>query len=247
MELKEFFELNNKAALGFSGGADSAYLLWAGVHYGADIKPYYVKSAFQPEFELADAKKLCAELGLGLEIIDLDVLALPEIALNLPERCYYCKRAIFSALRERAAADRYGVIIDGTNASDSYDDRPGMRAIRELGVLSPLRDCGITKQKLRELSREAGVFTWNKPSYSCLATRIAQGEEITGEKLSVIEAGETFLFQAGFSDFRLRLNNGKAKLQVKAEQAEKAKKMLPEIKSELSEFFSEVTLDTEYR
>ena len=247
MELKEFFKTYNRVALGFSGGADSAYLLSAGLGFGADIKPYFVKSAFQPEFELRDAERLCAELGVELSVIELNVLSDERIKSNSPERCYYCKKSIFSIIKKQAEADGYETVIDGTNASDSFDDRPGMRAIQELGILSPLRLCGITKAELRSLSREAGVFTWDKPSYSCLATRIAAGEEITADTLSRIEAGEKCLFEMGFSDFRLRTADGKAKLQVKAEQAEKAKEAFGEITEKLSIYFSGITLDSEYR
>lgn len=242
--LKSFFEKHNKLAIGFSGGADSAFLLCYGAKSGADIKPYYVKSAFQPEFELRDAKRLCDELGIELTVIELDVLCDTSISSNPQNRCYFCKHKIFSALKEQACADGYDVIIDGTNASDAYDDRPGMKAIRELSVLSPLRECGITKSELREKSRQAGIFTWNKPAYACLATRIPTGEEITAQKLKNIENAEYVLFDMGFTDFRVRTINGTAKLQFKAEQLERAEKCFGEIAERICPFFSDVFIDS---
>lgn len=139
MTCNEFFAAHPKAALGFSGGVDSAFLLWAAVQAGAEVRPFFVKTPFQPAFELADARRLCRELGVELAVIELDVLAEPKVAENPENRCYYCKRALFSALRDRARAEGYPLLIDGTNASDEVSDRPGMAALRELQVRSP---CG---------------------------------------------------------------------------------------------------------
>ena len=145
MTLNEFFAAHPKCALGFSGGVDSAYLLYAGVQAGADIRPYYIKTAFQPRFERDDALRLAGELGVEVTVLELDALADPRVAANPAERCYYCKQNLFRALKARAAADGYTVLLDGTNASDEAGDRPGMRALRELEVRSPLRECGLTK------------------------------------------------------------------------------------------------------
>ena len=181
MKLKEFFEKYPRVALGFSGGVDSAYLLYAGKKYGADIRPYFIKTAFQPEFELRDAHRLTEELGIELTVVEYDILAETQVAQNPPNRCYYCKSALFGALKQQALKDGYEILLDGTNASDDASDRPGMKAIREMKVLSPLRECGLTKDEIRILSREAGLFTWEKPSYACLATRIPTGEPVSGE------------------------------------------------------------------
>ena len=183
MTLQEFFAAHPEAALAFSGGADSAYLLWAAVQYGRRVRAYYVQSPFQPAFELADARRLAKGLGADMRVLAVDVLALPEAAGNPPDRCYHCKHALFSAISAAAEADGFSLLIDGTNASDSAGDRPGMRALRELSVRSPLRECGLEKAEIRRLSREAGLFTWDKPAYACLATRIPAGEVITAEKL----------------------------------------------------------------
>ena len=205
MTLQEFFKEVPKAAVAFSGGADSAFLLWAAREYGADVRAYYVKTAFQPAFELKDARRLARELQVPMTVIEKDILAVPEAAQNGPKRCYYCKRALFSSLREAARRDGYPVLLDGTNASDDAKDRPGMQALRELQVWSPLRECGITKEQLRQMSKEAGLFTWEKPAYACLATRVPTGTKITLETLKNVEQAEEILSEMGFADFRVRI------------------------------------------
>ena len=247
MELCDFFREHDKAALAFSGGADSAYLLWAALSAGADIKPYFVRTEFQPESELEDARRLCAQLGAELCVIELELLSRPELTANGSLRCYYCKKLMLSAVTKAAERDGYTLVLDGTNASDDRADRPGMRAKDELCVISPLRDCGITKDRLRELSREAGLFTWDKPSYSCLATRIPTGESISKDKLKRIEKGERILLSMGFNDFRLRFYNGAARLSLKKEQLPLAEAKLFDINGKLAPYFSQVSIDKKCR
>ena len=145
MNLTQFWQTNPKAAIAFSGGVDSAYLLYSAVQSGAEVKAYYAKTAFQPAFELEDAKKLANQLGARMEILSLDVLSVPNVAENPKNRCYYCKTALFSAISAAAKKDGFSLLLDGTNASDEVSDRPGMQALRELCVRSPLRECGLTK------------------------------------------------------------------------------------------------------
>ena len=247
MNLNEFFTEHSKIALAFSGGADSSYLLYAAVSCGADVQPYYVKSQFQPEFEHEDALKLAHGLGLALREINVDVLQFEEVTANPANRCYYCKKRIMGAVRAAAKADGYDTMIDGTNASDDGGDRPGMRVLEEEGILSPLRLCGITKAELRRLSHEAGLFTWDKPAYACLATRVPSGERITAEKLRAVEESESCLFALGFTDFRVRLRGGAALLQFTARQHERAENELDAIKAELSKYFDTVRLDPQPR
>lgn len=243
MTLKEFFQQVPRAALAFSGGTDSALLLWAAGTYGCDVRAYYVNTVFQPAFELADARRLAAELAVPLTVVEADVLAVPQAAANGPRRCYYCKKALFTALRARAAEDGYPVLLDGTNASDDAGDRPGMAALRELEVRSPLRECGITKDEVRRMSKAAGLFTWDKPAYACLATRVPTGTAITGAALEKVERGEEALFRLGFTDFRLRLLGDAARLQLPAGQMERAAAMRSEIIQALGTEFSAVLLD----
>lgn len=247
MELSEFFKEHPKVALGFSGGVDSSYLLYVAGKFGADVRAYFVKSQFQPDFELADASRLADQLGIELHVIQCDILAEKAVSENPADRCYYCKNRIFGLLAEAAKRDGYEVIIDGTNASDEATDRPGMRALAEMEVLSPLRLCGITKTQVRALSKEAGLFTWDKPAYACLATRIPSGQPITAEDLRRVEGAEGQLSAMGFSDFRVRLFGKGARLQLKSVQMKTAIEKREEIKANLKPYFDIILLDLEDR
>lgn len=246
-KLREFFKENNKVALGFSGGVDSSYLLYAGKESGANIQPYFVKTQFQPEFELEDAKNLAKSLGVELKIIDLNVLEEQAITKNPEDRCYYCKNVIFTNLINEAKKDGFDLIIDGTNFSDDIDDRPGIKALRELEVRSPLREAELTKEEIRKHSKEAGLFTWNKPSYACLATRIQTGFEITKEDLERVEKAEEKLFDLGFTNFRIRIFYGAAKLQMDNLEIDKVIEDKDKILKEIKPYFNEVLLDLEGR
>ena len=247
MTLEQFFQENPRCALGFSGGVDSAYLLYAGVKAGADIRPYFIKTAFQPAFELADARKLAAGLGAEVTVLELDALADPRVAANPADRCYFCKQNLFRTLKERAIADGYPVLLDGTNASDEAGDRPGMRALAELSVRSPLRDCGLTKDEIRARSREAGLFTWDKPAYACLATRVPAGEAITADLLARVEGAEDALFRLGYTDFRVRVFHSAARLQLPRGQMERAVREAETIQAALKPYFTPILLDLEGR
>ena len=248
MNLKEFFVENKKVAVAFSGGVDSSYLLYAAKKYGADVRAYYVKSAFQPLFEYEDAMKLVANLDamgmhVDVEVIHVDVLENDTVTANPSNRCYFCKQVIFGNIIEAAARDGYEVLLDGTNASDDASDRPGMKALEELKVKSPLRICGLTKDDVRRLSKEAGLFTWNKPSYACLATRIPTGQRITAENLSRTEWAEQYMSELGFRNFRVRTVGEGAKIQVTAEQFGLAMAHRLEIYDKLSQKYDSVVLD----
>lgn len=247
MKLAEFFQKHPRLALAFSGGVDSAYLLYAAKECGADIHAYYVKSAFQPRFELEDARRLASQLGAAITVIDVDILSCADVTVNPPDRCYHCKHIILQAIMKQADEDGYDMLIDGTNASDDAGNRPGMQALRELAVRSPLRECGLSKEEIRRRSREAGLFTWDKPAYACLATRIPSGEAITREKLERTEQAEDFLFSLGFTDFRVRSMGDAAKLQVPAVQMEKLMCRRKNIVQELKKHYSSVLLDMEAR
>lgn len=247
MMLRDFFRKNKKVALAFSGGVDSAYLLYAALEYGAKVRAYYVRSVFQPQFEFEDAKRLAGELGADMRVLPVDIRNDSSVMENSADRCYYCKREIFTVIAKAAVRDKYPLLIDGTNASDDAGDRPGMRALRELSVRSPLRECGMTKEEIRRLSKEAGLFTWDKPAYACLATRIPAGERITEEKLLKTEAAENYLRDAGFTDFRVRLFGTAARLQVPLEQISVVLDKRQEIIHELKKYYSAVLLDLEVR
>ena len=247
MELSEYFQAHPQAAIAFSGGVDSAYLLWAGMQAGARVKAYYAKTAFQPAFELEDAKRLAQELGAELEILPVDILCRGAVTANPPDRCYHCKRVLFETILKAAKADGFPLVLDGTNASDDLSDRPGVRALQELEVRSPLRECGLTKAEIRRRSKEAGLFTWDKPAYACLATRIPTGEEITREKLEKTEEAEEYLMRLGFRNFRVRLDGGKARLQVPAAGLDLVLEHRAEIVKTLKQSYAGVVLDLEVR
>ena len=218
MTIREFFTYHPRVALGFSGGVDSSFLLWAAKSCGAEVRAYYVSTAFQPAFEREDAMRLAASLDIVPEVIELDILSCEEVTENPPDRCYHCKKRIFGAVAQRAMADGFNVLIDGTNASDDASDRPGMRALEELQVLSPLRMCGLTKEEIRRQSKEAGLFTWDKPAYACLATRAQAGQRLTAENLHRTEEAEAALHELGFFDFRVRHRGDDAMIEVTRSQ-----------------------------
>lgn len=250
MTLEEFFHENPKCALAFSGGTDSCYLLYAAIQCGCDVKAYYVNSPFQPAFELADANRLVAELGASLEVIEVDTLQEPKVQVNPENRCYYCKQLIFQNILERAKKDGYSVILDGTNASDQVSDRPGMKALEEMKVLSPLRLCGITKPQVRRRSKEANLFSWEKPSYACLATRIPAGQALFACDLERVEASEQALQKWGLRDFRVRMYRYGAEvaaLEVEKSQWKMAKEGINEIRELLKTWFQDVVLEDNCR
>ncbi|NLZ36037.1 MAG: ATP-dependent sacrificial sulfur transferase LarE [Clostridiales bacterium] len=247
MKLSDFFEKHPKVAVAFSGGVDSAYLLYSALNHAKSVKAYYVKTVFQPHFELDDARRFAVEHDLELKIITLDILSDNNISKNPDNRCYFCKKRMFSAITAEASADGYRVLLDGTNASDDYNDRPGMKALEELSVLSPLRECGLTKEDIRRLSKAAGLFTWNKQAYTCLATRIPKGDIITEEKLERTEKAENYLLSLGYRDFRVRLIGDSAKIQINATQINKLISERKQIVSEFKKYYSSVLLDLEAR
>ena len=186
--LEAFFARTPRLAVAFSGGCDSSYLLAAALRAGCATKAYGVRTAFQPAFEIDDAHRLAAELGAEFELIDADVFAHDEVCANGPDRCYRCKTFIFSTILEHMARDGYDVLADGTNVTDDPANRPGFQALAELGVVSPLRRAGMTKDDVRAASRALGLFTADKPSFSCIAVHVGAGRPITEDALAATAA-----------------------------------------------------------
>lgn len=182
MELS--FDPKARYALAFSGGCDSACLLAEMLDAGVDVKAYCVKTRFQADFELDDARLVAEALGTDFEIVEADVLSEQAVCENGPERCYYCKRFLFGTLARRMAEDGRTVLADGTNASDDPARRPGMKALSELGVVSPLRLAGWTKEDVRARLRERGLFVAEKPNFSCHATKVPHGVRLTEATLA---------------------------------------------------------------
>lgn len=240
--LKHHLKNMENLAIAYSGGTDSSYLVSAALDAGVDFRVYHVRSAFEKRHVTPDATKLCAMLGIDVKIIDVDILSCADVCRNDPMRCYYCKKAIFGRIIETAHQDGYNVVADGTNASDDESERPGMRALRELGVVSPLRDCGLTKSDIRELSRLRGLPTWNVPSDSCLATRII-GVPVSERLLSVTEDAENRLnSKFGLIGHRARTDGVNCTLEVTEEDWDAVSESMDAIRDTLSDLYGTVTL-----
>lgn len=247
MMIEKYFQDKSRIALAFSGGTDSAFLLSVAMKNGCDIRPYYVNTQFQSQHEMDDAKHFAEFIGAPLKILNFDLFNIPKIIQNDGDRCYHCKYAIFNLIKTAAHDDHCELVIDGTNASDDAKARPGMRALTELEVYSPLRECGLSKIQIRELSYQAGLATWNKPSNSCLATRIPTGMPIRKEALVKIERAENYLYELGFRDFRVKVFNDDAKIQLQKTQFNKACTLRIDILNKLSQYFDDVFLDFKCR
>ncbi len=247
MTLEEFFSKHKKVGIALSGGVDSIYLMYAAVSCGANVKAYFAKTEFQPESELHDAVKAAEELSVSLRVIDFSILGDKNIVKNGADRCYLCKRGMMERVTAIAREEGCEVICDGTNASDDVLSRPGFRALGELSVASPLRICGMTKEKITECARVAGLSVWDKPSYSCLATRIKQGEEITQEKISRVNEAEKYLFSLGFSNFRVRLNAREATLELSKKDTLRFFKNQKKIGMMMQKYFDLVIVEPEAR
>lgn len=243
MTIEEFFKIHPNTAVALSGGVDSAWLLHEAARCCPRTAAYYVRTAFQQTGELEDAQETARLLGVPLHIVEVDALADPEVAANPKDRCYYCKRHILSAIIEAAKEDGFTVVAEGSNASDDAGDRPGMIALKELGVRSPLRECGIVKSQIRENARRAGLPVWDKPSCACLATRVPTGTTITPEDLQRVDRGESILHSMGFGDLRLRLRGKNGLLQLPQEHHAQARARMEEIQRALAPYFAQVELD----
>ncbi len=218
-ELSSFFKAHPDSALGLSGGVDSGYLLYAGVQAGARITPYFVQTPFQPAFERETAERICAMTGTALTVLTVDPLMDERVRQNSAQRCYYCKQRLFGTILSAAKTAGIPCLLDGTNASDDAGDRPGMRALEEMNVFSPLRLCGLTKREIRARARSAGLPNADTPAYACLATRIPTGMPIAEDMLIRVDRAETALRLAGYSDFRVRVTpDGGALVQLTMEQ-----------------------------
>lgn len=203
------------AAVAFSGGVDSTFLLHEACKVlGDQAVAVTMKLNSVPAREIEEAKDFCASRGIRQVIVERDQFAAPGFADNPKDRCYWCKTYLFSSLGELAKEHQIAYIIDGTNFSDTKGYRPGLKALAELGVVSPLKEAALTKEEIRILSEKEGLPTWNKPSFACLVTRFPYGTKITEEKLRAVEAAEQLLFDLGFPQFRVRCHGDIARIEV---------------------------------
>jgi len=207
----------------FSGGTDSTFLLKAAVDaLGEKCLAATVDAQIIPRREIDEARRIARDLWVKHIIIPVDIFRVPEFAANTSYRCYHCKKYIFRLLLDTAKKYNLKYVIDGTNADDTGDYRPGLRALSELGIISPLKDAGITKAEIRHISRELGLQNWNKPSGACLASRFPYGEEITSKKLHLIESAEKLLFSLGFNQCRVRYHRTIARIEIPEQDFKRA-------------------------
>ena len=193
-----------------------------------------------------DAAAFCRQEGVRHAFVDFDALAVPAVAANPPDRCYHCKKEIFGQIIEFARVNGCAVVAEGSNTDDDGDYRPGQRAIQELGIRSPLREAGLSKDDIRALSREMGLPTWNKPSFACLASRIPYGEPLTAEALGRVERAERWLRDAGpgLAQLRVRSHGNLARIEVPPPDIQLLAARADEIAAAFKGFgFAYVTLD----
>lgn len=218
IEVCKYLKKLNRVVVAFSGGIDSCLLLKCGkLALGDRVLAVTLNSVLLPDNELKMAIDFCKEENINHLVLDVDVMSLENFSENTRDRCYICKRFMFSRLVDKCKELGYDWVVEGSNLDDNKDYRPGMRAIAELGILSPLRDNGLTKNDVRQLAKFLELDNWAKPSSACLASRIAYGESITEEKLYKIAEGERLLHSLGFKQLRLRTHNNLARLEVNTE------------------------------
>jgi uncharacterized protein len=246
-KLKTNLKGMGRAAIAFSGGVDSTFLLKAA--HGVlknDAVAITANSVFVSKRELEDAVKIVKLLSVRHIFIDLDILNIEGLRKNPENRCYICKKAVFEKICEIAQENNIKYVLDGSNVDDLGDYRPGMSALQELKIISPLRDAGMTKEDIRILSKELGLPTWNKPAFACLASRFPYGHEISQQKLDMVEQAEQFLSDLGFKQFRVRHHGDIARVEV--EESERIRffdaLMLDRVHDELKNIgFKYVALD----
>lgn len=208
-----------RVVIAFSGGVDSTFLFATAVRcIGKNAIAVTARSSTYPQHELREAREFARSLGGTHLEINSEELEIPGFRENPPDRCYYCKGALFAELREVAEKEGAPHVLDGSNLDDLGDFRPGRRAAKEYGVRSPLEEVGLRKEEIRLLSREAGLPTWDKPSAACLSSRFPYGQEITREKLGVVEQAEQMLREAGFRQVRVRHHGDIARIEVPSEE-----------------------------
>ena len=228
--------------IAFSGGIDST-LLAKVAHdtLGDQMAAVTILSRFVPQREVSEAAAWCAAEGIRHKTISVDELTIPHFCENPPDRCYHCKHALFARMLDWSREQGYAALVEGSNLDDEGDYRPGMRAIAELGIRSPLRSAGFTKHDIREAARGLGIPYWDKPPAACLASRIPYGEAITAEKLAMVERAEEYLHHEGFTQLRVRMHGSKGTVaRVEVPEKDIARLMEHETRVKFTRYFREL-------
>ena len=214
-ELKEYLVSLERVAVAFSSGVDSTFLLYAAKEaLGDSVIALTVSSGTFPKRELREANEYCDKMGIKQIIVHTNELEIEGFAENPANRCYICKRELFGRMVEVAHQNNISEVVEGSNLDDNGDYRPGLVAVEELGIKSPLRTVGFTKQEIRELSEYFNIPTWNKPSFACLASRVPYGEIINEKKLEMVDRAEQLLLDMGFEQFRVRIHKDVARIEL---------------------------------
>lgn len=244
-ELIKYIKGLGKVVVAFSGGVDSTFLIRAAKEaLGDNVKAVTILSPYIPKWEIAEAKELAKGLGVQHEIIEAPII--DSIKFNPEDRCYLCKTAVFSMILAIAKKQDYNCVVDGTNFDDISDYRPGLKALKELEIKSPLLECKITKAEIRAFSKELGLNTWDKPAYACLLTRIPYGNELKVEDFEKIENAEKYMMSIGFRAVRVRCHGDLARVEVSKNDRSKLfdEELLDTISKKIKECgFKYVTLD----
>jgi uncharacterized protein len=245
--LKDIIKKKESAAIAFSGGVDSTFLLKVAKEVlGDKLIAVTATSSTYPKRELNEAIKFAEDIKVRHIIISSEELEIEGFAMNPKNRCYYCKKELFTKINNIAFEHGMNSVFDGSNIDDTGDYRPGMQAAKELNVVSPLKEGGLTKDDIRELSKELGLPTWNKPSFACLSSRFPYGHKITISKLSMVDKAEQFLLDMGITQVRVRHHGEIARIEVEPSEREKFfdVKVMNSIGNEFKKIgFTYVTLD----
>ncbi len=244
--LKEYLRSLGRVAVAFSSGVDSTFLLKVAHDVlGDNAVAVTATSCSFPKREFDEAASFCAENGIKQITVVSNELDIPEFRKNPTNRCYLCKSELFKKIISLAKENEIEYVCEGSNVDDMGDYRPGMKAVAELGIKSPLRECGLSKEEIRALSKEMDLPTWDKPSFACLASRFVYGEEINEKKLSMVEKAEQFLLDMGFKQFRVRIHGENlARIEVLPADLQALLSKREEVTKHLRELgFAYVTMD----